>query len=63
MADSKDFPRNSDALALAIAQLMSDPHRRALAEEADRAGAREKNIRHRADAQTGVREKRANNES
>jgi hypothetical protein len=61
MADSKDFPRNSDALAFAIAQLLSD--RRGLAEEADRAGAREKVIRPGADAQTSVREERAYNES
>lgn len=61
MADSRDFPRNSDALAFAIAQLLSD--RRALAEEADRTGAREKLIRPGADAQTGLREHRAYNES
>ena len=63
MADSKDFPRDSHTLALAIAQLTSDPHRRALAEEADRAADHARNIRHRGDAQTGVRGKPANNES
>jgi hypothetical protein len=63
MADSQNFPRDSDTLALAIAQLTSDPLRRALAEEADRAADHGRNIRHRGDAQTSVRGKPANNES
>lgn len=62
MADSKDFPRDSDALALAIEQLIPDPRRRALAEKADRVGAHD-HIRHRANPQAGVRGKPATNES
>jgi hypothetical protein len=60
MADSKDFPRDFNALALAIAQLTSDPHRRALAEEADRAAAHDENVRH---ARMRAREKPANEQS
>jgi hypothetical protein len=60
VAYSNDFPGDSLALASAIAQLISDPHRRTLAEEADRR-ADQKN-RTLVNVQTPVREQPAHDE-
>jgi hypothetical protein len=58
VAHSNDFPGDSHALASAIAQLISDPHRRTLAEEADRTAEN----RVRVNVQTPVSEQPAHDE-
>jgi hypothetical protein len=60
VAHSQDFPGDSGALALAIAQLISDPHRRAVADEADRPAAHSDRVH--VTAQTDLREQPAKDE-